>query len=286
MSQLNHLQPFEARVEAVRRENADTLTFTLSLKRGRGRPAYSYLPGQFNMVGLMGYEEAPLSLASGPSANTSTPNQRDYIEHTVKMVGRLTGALRNLQAGDLVGLRGPYGVPWPLEELRGKNLLAVAGGIGLAPIRSLLLHVFRHREDYGKVTLFYGAKTPGELIYTRELQDWRSQPETDLAVTVDRVHGQPWEYNVGVVPTLFGRVPVSARDCLALVCGPEVMMKFVLIELFKRGFPPERIFVSMERRMRCGVAQCGHCMFGPKFVCRDGPVFRFSDIQHLFGKGV
>jgi len=275
----NYLQPLDCRIEAVRNENADTLTFTLSFKNQRTRKVYSYLPGQFNMVSLMGFEEAPLSLSSAPGPETS-------FQHTVKVVGRLTHALRGLQVGDSLGIRGPFGVPWPVDELMGKNLLAVAGGIGLAPIRSLLLHIFRQRDKYGKVTVFYGAKTPREVIYTDEFSDWKLQPDTELALTVDRVDGQSWEHNIGVVPTLFEKVPVSAHNSLALVCGPEVMMKFVLIELFKRGFPPESIFVSMERRMRCGMAQCGHCMFGPKFVCRDGPVFRFSDIQHLFGKGV
>ncbi|MCL4465873.1 MAG: FAD/NAD(P)-binding protein [Chloroflexi bacterium] len=275
----NPLQPLSARIEAVRRENADTFTMDFALKNGYARRRYSFVPGQFNMLSLMGFEEAPISLASAPSAD-------GRFQHTVKAVGRLTQALRGFKEGDTVGVRGPYGEPWPVGELKGKNLLAVAGGIGLAPLRSLLLHVFQHRAEYGKVTLLYGAKTPGEIVYGDELEGWGAQPETMVGLTVDRIDGRPWKYNVGVVPTLFEKVPVSAANCLALVCGPEVMLKFVLLDLFKRGFPPERIFVSMERRMRCGIAQCGHCMFGPKFVCREGPVFRFDSIQHLLGKGV
>ncbi len=320
----NALQPREALIEAVRWENADTFTLDLSLKNGHDRRRYSFLPGQFNMLNLMGYEEAPISLASAV-------NGTGTFQHTVKAVGRFTEALGRLKAGDSVGLRGPYGVPWPVEELKGKNLLAIAGGIGLAPLRSLLQHIFGHRDQYGKVTILYGAKKPGDVIYADELDVWRSRPDTTLGITVDRLD-QPaptpssprgpnpaasevmpasgsssnvaltgpafrspaplgavppaWPHHVGVVPTLFQKVPVSAEDTLALICGPEVMLKFVLIDLFKRGFAPDHIYVSMERRMRCGVAQCGHCMFGPRFVCRDGPVFRFDNIQHLFGKGV
>lgn len=271
--------PVEAVIRQVREESHDTRTYTLVFEDPSLQESYSFRAGQFNSLGFPGLGEAAVSFSSAPSV-------RGSFQHTIRAVGDVTRTMFRMQPGDVVGIRGPFGRPWPMEEARGRDLLVVAGGIGMSPLRSILEEVFLHREEYGEITVLYGARTPADLLFTADLDRWSAQPGTTLLLTVDRTEGQPWRHHIGVVPTLFGRAKLSPRTGLALVCGPEVMMKFVVIELQRRGFHDERIFLSMERRMRCGVAQCGHCFLGPKFVCQDGPVFRYSDLSGLLGKGV
>jgi NAD(P)H-flavin reductase len=275
----NPLQPRSAIVENIERETYDTRTYAMRLE-GSGGEDYSYLPGQFNMVGLVGIGEAPISLSS-------CPVEKGCFSHTVRAVGDVTNALDRLQPGGRVWVRGPYGRGWPIEEAKGRRILVIGGGIGLAPLRSAILQIFRQRDEYGSVEILYGARTPGDLLYTDEFETWSEQRDTRLLVTVDSAgEDQNWKGYVGVVTHLIPRAATPLRDCMILVCGPEVMMKFTVGGLLPAGVNPENIWVSLERRMKCGIAMCGHCQIGPKYVCKDGPVFRYSEIRGLFGMGI
>jgi NAD(P)H-flavin reductase len=275
----NPLRPQQAVIENIKRETYDTQTYTMRLEGG-GAEDYSYLPGQFNMVGLTGIGEAPISLSSCPVDTGS-------FSHTVRAVGDVTNAIDRLHPGDRVWVRGPYGRGWPVEEAKGRRILVIAGGIGLAPLRSAILQIFCERDEYGSMEILYGARTPGDLLYTDEFETWSEQPDTRLLVTVDSAaQDQNWKGYVGVVTHLIPKAATPLRDCAILVCGPEVMMKFTVGGLLPEGVNPENIWVSLERRMKCGIAMCGHCQIGPKYVCKDGPVFRYSGIRGLFGMGI
>lgn len=271
--------PVEAAITGVRRETHDVATFTLAFRDPAVRRRFAFRAGQFNMVGLPGLGEAPLSFSSDPGHPLA-------FQHTVRALGGITGALARLQAGDVVGVRGPFGRPWPMPEAEGRDLLLVAGGLGLAPLRPVVEQAFRERARYERITLLYGAKTPRDLVFADDLERWRARADARVLLTVDRVDGERWPHAVGVVPVLFEQVDLEPARTVAMVCGPEVMMRFVAVDLLKRGLPAERLFLSYERRMRCGVAQCGHCFLGPKFVCQDGPVFRYTELYGLFVKGV
>jgi NAD(P)H-flavin reductase len=266
----NWLKPFMARIIFKKKETYDTSTYGFQLK---DNPDFSFLPGQFNMVGIPGVGEAPISFSSDPG-------EKNKFEHTIRAVGRVTQTIARYKEGDGLQIRGPYGRGWPLEDAREKNILVVAGGIGMAPLRGFLLQVWKDRNDFGKVVILYGARTPEDLLFREELPAWSKKPNTELLLTVDEVPSRSrWEGNRGVVTTLFDRMEVSLDNTLALVCGPEIMMRFVVVGLLQRGYPASRLYLSLERRMKCGVGQCGHCQIGPKYVCRDGPVFRYTEIR-------
>jgi len=262
--------PEPAVVVRRRRETQDTWTLEL-------RPAseeFCFQPGQFNMLYAFGVGEVPVSL-SGP------PDRRGVAVHTVRAVGAVTTALVQLRPGAVVGVRGPFGTTWPLAEAEGRDLLVVAGGIGLAPLRPVLYHVLTHRERYGRVAVLYGARTPQDLLYRVELGRWRNRLDVQVEVTVDRAD-HTWRGHVGVVTTLLPRAAVDPGETVALVCGPEVMMRFAAAGLERLGVPRESIYVSVERNMKCAVGLCGHCQWGPHVVCRQGPVFRYGDVGWLF----
>lgn len=272
----NPLRPVDTVVLDVEKESYNTNTYTFAFKDCALQERYQFLPGQFNQMSVLGYGEAPISLSS-------SPDRRDAFQHTIRLLGDVTQAVGRLEKGDLAALRGPYGRGWPMEDAKGKDVVVVAGGLGIAPLRPVIEYVLEHPEDFGQLTILYGGKTPDDLIYCRHYERWGSQPKSKLLVTVDRLAGvrRPWTLNVGVVSTLFDKDGFSPHTSLALIAGPEVMMKFAIVDLLKRGFSPDRLFLTMERRMECGIAQCGHCYFGPKYVCMDGPVFRYSDVQSL-----
>ncbi|MCL6451444.1 MAG: FAD/NAD(P)-binding protein [Acetobacteraceae bacterium] len=272
----NPLKPEPAVIKAIRQETYDTTTYTMGFREGERANRFSFEPGQFNMLTLWGIGEAAISLSSLPGGNGT-------FDHTVRSVGDVTNALRRLKVGDTVWARGPYGTPWPLKEARGRDLLIIAGGIGLAPLRGVIQAVTSRRSDFGKAELLYGARTPADLLYTTEFDDWR-RGGLSLTLTVDAVpEGARWEHNVGVVTTVMDRATVRPGGGVVMVCGPEIMMKFVVKELLARGFRPGEIFVSLERRMECGVRVCGRCQFDGRFVCRDGPVLPYSDIKGRVG---
>ncbi len=261
-------------IRKIKRETADT--FTIDLEPSGPDRQFGFRPGQFNMVYVFGTGEVPISISGDPE-------DKGNLVHTVRAVGVVTRALEKLGKGDFVGIRGPYGVPWPTEEARTRDVVIVAGGIGLAPLRPSLYSILHHREEYGKVALLYGTRTPADILFREELEQWRARFDLEVHVTVDRaVSG--WKGNVGVVTNLIAKAPFDPKNVVAMICGPEVMMRFTVMEFAKHGVEPGQIYLSMERNMECGVGLCGHCQFGPHFVCKDGPVFRYDKVKELLTK--
>jgi NAD(P)H-flavin reductase len=232
-----------------------------------------FAAGQFNMLYAFGVGEIPVSLSGDPA----DPRR---IVHTVRGVGPVSRALAAARRGRQIGLRGPYGSRWPLQESLGRDVLIVAGGLGLAPLRPVLLHVLRHRASYGRVALLCGARTPQDLLFRRELDGWRRLPGLQVRVAVDRA-GPDWEGDVGVVTRQFAKVRFDPLEAIAMVCGPEIMIRAAALALENLGVEADRVHVSMERNMQCAIGQCGHCQFGPRFVCRDGPVFAYSEVAAM-----
>jgi NAD(P)H-flavin reductase len=259
------------RVARRQRELRDT--FTLDLTCTDDGAALAYQPGQFNMLYVFGVGEIPISI-SGDSAEPGK------LVHTTRAVGMVSNALCNLKVGDMVGVRGPYGSAWPLELAEGHDVVVAAGGIGLAPLRPTLYAILRRRERFGRVILLYGARTPHDLLYRRELEQWRRRAELDLLITVDAADAA-WQGAVGVVTQLIPHASFDAQRAIALTCGPEIMMRFTALALEKRGVAADRLFVSMERNMKCAVGFCGHCQYSGTFVCKDGPVFPYSRVRAL-----
>jgi NAD(P)H-flavin reductase len=263
------LWPEPAVVRAVEPETPGVATFRLELQDARRQAAYRYEPGQFNMLLVSGLGEVPISISSAPG-------EQPGIGHTVRFVGTVTRVMARLRPGDVLGLRGPYGTGWPLARARGQDVLVVAGGLGLAPLRSAIHTLLARRGDYGRLMLLCGARHPVDLLYHGEYAAWERQG-LEVLVTVDRADAT-WTGRVGVVPALLGRVSFDPARTVAFTCGPEVMMRFTVYELLARRLSPERIFLSVERNMQCGVGLCGRCQLGPYFVCHDGPVFAFNHI--------
>ena len=199
----------------------------------------------------------------------------------MRAVGAVSAAITRLRRGTIIGVRGPYGSSWPVAESEGSDIVIVAGGLGLAPLRPAIYAVLARRQRYGRVVVLYGARSPADILYRRELEAWRRRLDVDIVVTVDHAAAD-WRGNVGVVPALIPRIPFDPDHAVAMVCGPEIMMRFTIDALRQRGLPADQIYLSMERNMKCAVGLCGHCQFGPAFVCRDGPVFRFDRIAAIF----
>ncbi|MEW5978924.1 MAG: FAD/NAD(P)-binding protein [Acidobacteriota bacterium] len=271
---LEPMSPQPVQVKRVMRDTHDTFTLELVPPAGNGLP--SFLPGQFNMLYIFGVGEVPISI----SGDSGVP---EVLLHTTREVGVVTRAMRKLKAGDTLGLRGPFGSAWPVADAEGDDVVIVAGGIGLAPLRPVLYWLQARRERYGKVVLLYGTRSPDDILYRKELERWRSQFDLEVIVTVDRAIST-WRGNVGVVTSLISRAPFDPLNTTAMVCGPEIMMRHAALELKNRGVPEDRIFVSMERNMKCAVGFCGHCQFGPFFVCKDGPVFPYNRIRDWLSK--
>ena len=262
--------PQPLRVTRVRRETADVATFDLVPSS-----PFAFAAGQFNMLYVFGLGEVAISI-SGDPANA------DRIVHTVRAVGAVSGALTRLRRDAVIGVRGPYGFGWPIAEAGGGDVVIIAGGLGLAPLRPAIYWVAAHRQHYGRVAVLYGARGPADILYRRELEAWRRRLDVDIEVTVDHA-GADWHGNVGVVPALIPRISFDPQHAVALVCGPEIMMRFTVAALRDRGLAAEQIYLSMERHMKCAVGLCGRCQLGPAFVCRDGPVFRYDRIAPMFG---
>lgn len=260
------------RITKVVREIDQVFTFHLDVS---GRPGgFPFLPGQFNMLYAFGAGEVPISISGDPES----PHE---LVHTIRAVGSVTRVMEGLGKGEVIGVRGPFGSAWPLEAARGKDLLIIAGGLGLAPLRPAIVKALAHRKDYRRFIVLYGARTPGDLLFRKELERWRGRFDTQVEATVDRAE-EDWPGHVGVVPALLASASFDPESTVAMICGPEVMMRFTVRELQKRGMRSESIHVSMERSMKCGAGLCGHCQYGPTFVCKDGPVYRFADVERLF----
>ena len=250
-------------------------TFSLELE-SFNRTDFVFFPGQFNMLYVFGTGEVPISI-SGDSNNTKK------LIHTTRAVGTVTKAMWNLKKGDCIGIRGPYGTAWPIQAGKSRDILIITGGIGLAPLRPVLYHILHNRADYGKVVILYGARTPEDILYKKEIEKWRSRFDIEIYITVDRATGN-WHGNIGVITSMIGRAPFDPLNCTAMVCGPEIMMRFTILELQKRGVSDENIFISMERNMKCGIGLCGHCQLGTSFVCKDGPVYNYTQMKDIFLK--
>ncbi|MCB9455479.1 MAG: FAD/NAD(P)-binding protein [Anaerolineaceae bacterium] len=263
--------PTIARITAVRDLTELEKLFTLELPH---HYSLSHRPGQFVEVSLMGVGEAPISITSSPSRTNSV------FELCIRRVGNLTNALHQLQPGQFVGIRGPFGRGFPFERFRGKDLLFVPGGLGLAPLRSLINEVLDDRGKYGRITILYGARSPQDLLFREELAEWQARADVDVQVTVDRPD-DTWGGNIGVITTLFKNLHLHARNTVAVVVGPPVMYRFVLMELLGKGISEGNIWFSFERRMKCGVGKCGHCQLQHIYTCQDGPSFSYADIKHL-----
>lgn len=262
--------PFWAEIVEIVREAPGVATYWLQFLDPDLREGFHFKAGQFNMVSVPGLGEAAISISSDVEAS-----QR--IGHTIRAVGNITTTINHMKVGDVLGIRGPFGNSWPVEEWVDKDIVIAAGGIGLPPMRPVLYYVMNHRHDFGKVIVLYGARTPHDLQFAREYKTWQEK-EIELQVTVDRGDDN-WQGRVGVVPILFYNTRVDPRNTIILTCGPEIMIRFVIFEALARRVPAERIFVSLERNMRCGLGSCGHCQLGPFFVCKDGPVFSFDKLQ-------
>jgi NAD(P)H-flavin reductase len=268
------MTPLPYRVRRTVPETHDT--FTLELTRPDGKGDLPFAAGQFNMLYAFGVGEVPISISGDPG-------KPHMLVHTTRAVGAVTEALRRLKKGDLLGVRGPFGTSWPMDKARGHDLVLLAGGIGLAPLRPVLYHLLARRADYGRLALLYGTRTPQDLLYTKDLEQWRGRFDIEVGVTVDHATAG-WRGSVGVVTRLLGKAPLSGDHTIAMVCGPEVMMRYAIMDLQRDGVPDENIYLSMERNMKCGIGLCGHCQFGPTFICKDGPVFSFDRIRDWLRK--
>jgi NAD(P)H-flavin reductase len=251
-------------------------TFTLQIDLGAMGENYSFLPGQFNMLYAFGLGEVAISISSDPS-------RAGTLAHTIHRVGTVTTGLAQMKKGDVIGLRGPFGVSWPLDVARGKDVCIAAGGIGLAPLRPMLYSLIRERKAFRRIVLLYGARSPLDLLYRVELEEWAKDNGIEVHVTVDR-GDTSWKGHIGVVTTLFSYVTLGARETVGYVCGPETMMKYTIAEMERGGLIEDQIYLSMERNMKCAVGFCGHCQYGPEFICKDGPVFPLKRIRHLLDK--
>lgn len=250
-------------------------TFTVALKDRECRQAYRFEPGQYNMISLPGIGEAPISISS-------SPRLRGSFEHTIRFAGRLTTALSRLATGDTIGVRGPYGRPWPVERLEGRDVAVIVGGTGCACVKPAINLLVDERKSFRSAVVLYGSKTADELLFVREFDSWRERG-VEVHLTVDRGNEEEWPFHTGVVTTLFDRLDKPARDSVALISGPDIMMRFCVLDLLGRGWRAENIWLSLERRMECAIKMCGHCQLGPKYVCQDGPVFNYAEVERFFG---
>lgn len=261
-------------VREVSKETPDT--FTLKLTPPEGTSSSSFRPGQFSMLWVFGVGELPISISGDPSDHAQ-------LVYTVRSVGEATNSLVTQSVGSSIGVRGPFGAGWPVEAARGRDVILVAGGIGLAPLRPVVYEVLRRRQDFGRLVILYGARSPRDLLYRKQLAAWARHRDTQVLVTVD-YGGMSWSGHVGVVTTLFKYARLKPANSVAMLCGPEIMMRYVARELASHGLSEADVYLSMERNMKCAVGFCGHCQYGPHFICKDGPVFTYAQMRPLLEK--
>ncbi len=267
--------PYLATITEMRDETPDIRTFRLEFQDEEVKERFTFRSGQFAEYSAFGAGEATFCIASSPT-------RTGHIECCFRAVGRVTEALRRLEVGDTMGVRGPYGNSFPIEEFYGKNLVFVAGGIALPPLRTLIWNALDQREKFGDVTIVYGARTEADLVYKRELKEWQERADVNLVKTVDPGGNSPeWDGKVGFVPTILEEAAPSATNTVALVCGPPIMIKFTLPVLEKLGFEDSAIYTTLENRMKCGLGKCGRCNVGPVYVCKEGPVFTAQQVEAM-----
>ena len=264
----NPYELIKAEIVDIKEETSNIKTFTLKPK-----DPISFATGQFMEVAIPGFGEAPFTPSSNPKDNKK-------MEFTIMKAGRVTSALHDMKTGQKLGIRGPYGLGYPLNDFKNKELLIVGGGVGLAPLRSLLYALFNEIDNYKKVDLRYGAKTPEDIVYKNEIGNWGKDGKSSVIMTVD-VGSKSWKGNVGLVTTILEDIKIDLNNAAAVVCGPPVMMKFATFRLLEKGFKPDNLFLSMEKNMSCGVGKCGHCRLGEYYACKEGPVFRYDKINNI-----
>lgn len=269
------LFPHEAEIVERIEESPTIFTWRLRFTDPEVHRAYRFMPGQFNMLYLYGVGEVPISIVSDPEDDT-------LYDHTIRVVGRVTQAMAKLGTGDRIGVRGPFGRCWPVEEAKGRDVVIATGGLGCAPVVSVINYVLNRRADYGRLIIMQGVRHSADLIWRERYEQWAKMPDTQVHLTADK-SGPGWPWRTGLITQLIDEADIVADNSEAMMCGPEGMMLAVIRDLNERGIPEERLWLSMERNMQCGVGHCGHCQIGGHFVCKDGPVFRYPDIKSLLG---
>lgn len=273
----NPYLPREA--EVVERIDESPTIFTLRLRFTdlELNERYSFAPGQFNMIYLYGVGEVAISIVSDPEDD-------QLYDHTIRIVGRVTRGLAKLKAGDRIGVRGPFGRGWPLEEAEGRDVLIVTGGLGCAPVVSVINYVIKRRERFGRMLIMQGVKHANDLLWRERYAQWSKLPETEVIIAADQGGGKQWPWKIGQVVSMLDDVALAPKKTIAMMCGPEAMMNVAIEHLLARGMEESALYMSMERNMQCAVGHCGHCQYGGKFICKDGPVFSYDQIKDLFGK--
>ncbi len=274
----NPYLPYPVRIQEIITETQDRnlKTFKLVFLNPEDEAGFVYMPGQFAELSVAGQGEVPIGIASSPT-------EKGFLMFTVNRVGRVTTYLHNMKPGDVMGVRGPLGNWYPWEEMKGKNVVIIGGGFAFTTLRSSIVWMLdpAHRKDYGDITVVYGARNPGMLLYKDELVAWEQRDDITMHLTVDATDDPTWKYNVGFVPAVTKEKAPGAENAYAIVCGPPIMIKFTLPVLTDLGFPPERIITSLEMRMKCGIGMCGRCNIGTEYVCKDGPVFSMEKLATL-----
>ncbi len=270
---VNPYRPHRARITSIVDLTDNEKLFELRLIDEESRAEFSHSAGQFVEVSIFGVGEAPISISSAPS-------KQGFIELCVRRAGDVTGALHDMRCGDIIGIRGPFGRGFPFEQMKGSDVLLVAGGLGIAPLKSLINHIHDERHAFGNVTILYGSRTPSEILFRRQFEMWQHRDDFDMVLTVDQAD-ETWTGEVGLVTKLFDRIDVDPSNTYGAICGPPVMYKYVIAEMRKKSIDADRIYVSFERRMKCGVGKCGHCGVGHQYACVDGPVFNYWEAMNL-----
>ncbi|MDO9557119.1 MAG: FAD/NAD(P)-binding protein [Coriobacteriia bacterium] len=271
----NPYRPWPARITSILDLTEKEKLFELRIIDPEIREAFQFHAGQFVEVSIFGVGEAPISISSAPS-------KQGFIELCVRNAGDVTGALHKKRCGDVVGLRGPLGRGFPFEAMKGNDVLLVAGGLGIAPLKSLINHIHDERHEFGKVTIMYGARNPSEVLFRYQFDMWRHRDDFNLMLTVDE-SDDAWDGEVGLVTKLFEKIDVDPDNTYGAVCGPPVMYEFVIAEMRKKNMDVDKIYMSFERRMKCGIGKCGHCGVGHQYACIDGPVFSYWEAMNLQG---
>lgn len=272
----NPYLPLVARVIENREETPDIFTLRLQLKDAHLAETYSFEPGQFNMLYMPGVGEVPISIVSDPQ-------DKHCIDHTIRAVGRVTRVLQKLQAGDELGIRGPFGSSWPMAQIKQQDVLIITGGLGCAPVVSVINYIVKRRSDFGRLVIMQGVKHSNDLIWKDQYQQWAALDNTQVALAANQTT-PAWSWSSGYVTDLFDEVCFNPDKSIAMLCGPEIMMSATIRELLQRGLTEQQVWLTMERNMQCAVGHCGHCQHGSKFVCKDGPVFNYPAVKDWFFK--
>lgn len=271
----NIYMPKPVTIVDIKDETPDVRTLRLLFKDERDMDGFTFVPGQFGEFSVFGVGECPFCISSSPT-------KRGYFECTFKLMGKVTSALRDMEVGEIIGFRGPYGNGFPIGYLEGKDLLFIGGGIGMAPLRSLIDYCLDNRDRFGDIFILNGARSISDMVYKDEMREWGSREDVKCVRTVDALReGEEWDGEVGLVPAVLERCAPSSENAVAIVCGPPIMIKFTLISLEKLGFPPRDVITTLENKMKCGLGKCGRCNVGPYYVCKDGPVFTAEQLRGL-----